>query len=479
MKKTISKQSLVGHLLNEDSSKDIAKANGCSTYIVTREIKRHFDGKNMRTVKKELFEKNGKYGTCKICNSPLKPTQSTYCSNKCKFNDDAYNESRTQKHVQNSAHKHVVCTRCRWASKDVNNLSGALTKHLKQEHNIDEPGNYNTYFKEANHDTEKTISCNECGWTTTDTENMSGALTKHIKNSHDMIILEYCEKHPNQKSLLNYEDKKRRTVRCKDCNKMFTKITYNHVKTHGYNSVHEYRLAHGLTKEDTYSPSSYEMMKRQYDEYLKGNGHTYSSKMETEIAEFIEDELNIECGTNIRSIENVSEIDVYIPSHNIGIEMNGLYYHSEYAGKKDKRYHYDKKKACHKQGINLIHIFEDQWKHKQSIIKHRLKHVLHHDSVQKTGARNTTIVENPTHAASFLNSHHIRGNSPSSYDVGLTSENNLVALMTFSKARRTDIEWDLNRFCTSHVVHGAASKCFNYFQKTQHPESIVLNMMEW
>lgn len=71
------------HLLNENSSKEIAETHDYSTYIVTCEIKRHFENKNMRTVKKELFEKHGKYGTYKTYNSSLKPTQSTYCLNKC------------------------------------------------------------------------------------------------------------------------------------------------------------------------------------------------------------------------------------------------------------------------------------------------------------------------------------------------------------------------------------------------------------
>ena len=57
---------------------------------------------------------------------------------------------------------------------------------------------------------------------------------------------------------------------------------------------------------------------------------------------------------------NGKEIDIYIPSLKLGIEYNGLYWHSEVNGK-DKNYHFNKLNDCNKQGVNLIQIFEDEW----------------------------------------------------------------------------------------------------------------------
>lgn len=45
------------------------------------------------------------------------------------------------------------------------------------------------------------------------------------------------------------------------------------------------------------------------------------------------------------------ELDFYIPSENIAIEFNGIYWHSEITGQKNKNYHLNKTELCEKQGI--------------------------------------------------------------------------------------------------------------------------------
>lgn len=53
------------------------------------------------------------------------------------------------------------------------------------------------------------------------------------------------------------------------------------------------------------------------------------------------------------------ELDFYIPDYKLAIEINGLYWHSEAAGT-SKMYHQEKSLACLKQGISLVHLFEDE-----------------------------------------------------------------------------------------------------------------------
>jgi hypothetical protein len=62
------------------------------------------------------------------------------------------------------------------------------------------------------------------------------------------------------------------------------------------------------------------------------------------------------------------ELDIYIPSCNIAIEFNGLYWHSELF-RKNKYYHLDKTIRCEEKGIHLLHIFEDEWINIPEIIK--------------------------------------------------------------------------------------------------------------
>lgn len=71
-------------------------------------------------------------------------------------------------------------------------------------------------------------------------------------------------------------------------------------------------------------------------------------------------ERNNEYIKNERKIIYPYEIDLYIPDYNIGIEVNGNYWHSEIKGKKDKNYHLNKTIKCENKNIMLIHIFEDE-----------------------------------------------------------------------------------------------------------------------
>lgn len=61
-----------------------------------------------------------------------------------------------------------------------------------------------------------------------------------------------------------------------------------------------------------------------------------------------------------RKILNGKELDILIPSKNLAIEFNGLYWHSEKMGK-DKKYHIGKTEKCLEHGINLVHVFENVW----------------------------------------------------------------------------------------------------------------------
>jgi hypothetical protein len=51
-----------------------------------------------------------------------------------------------------------------------------------------------------------------------------------------------------------------------------------------------------------------------------------------------------------------------------------LYWHSEEYISSD--YHLNKTIECEKQGIQLIHVFEDEWLYKQDIVKSRLSNIL-------------------------------------------------------------------------------------------------------
>ena len=67
-----------------------------------------------------------------------------------------------------------------------------------------------------------------------------------------------------------------------------------------------------------------------------------------------------------------------MPDYKLAIEFDGVYYHGENASNKrcNNNYHLYKTNLCKEKGIQLIHIFEDEWLYRKSIIKSLLKEKL-------------------------------------------------------------------------------------------------------
>jgi hypothetical protein len=185
-------------------------------------------------------------------------------------------------------------------------------------------------------------------------------------------------------------------------------------------------------------------------------------------------ELNIRYSENDRSLLNGKELDIYIPSHNVGIEFNGLYWHSELFV--DKNYHLNKTELCEEKGVQLIHIFEDEWLNKQDIVKSRVKNILGVTD-ETIYARKCEIREVSTkEKTKFLNDNHIQGAVGSKINLGLYYNNELVSIMTFGKRPILNkSEYEMLRFCNklnTNVV-GGASRLFKSFIKRYNPNEII------
>lgn len=202
-----------------------------------------------------------------------------------------------------------------------------------------------------------------------------------------------------------------------------------------------------------------------------------TSFAEKEIVKYIKSLLpNTEISENVRVLDN-KEIDIYLPSLNLGIEYNGVYWHSELY--KNKNYHLDKTKIANEKGIRLIHIFSDEWEFKKDIVKSRIKNILGLNN-KKIYARKCLIKEiKPKDSKLFLNNNHLQGNVNSSIKLGLYYGEELVSVMTFNKGRvimggKKD-EYELIRFANKigYSVVGGASKLLKYFIKTYKPSKLI------
>ena len=85
----------------------------------------------------------------------------------------------------------------------------------------------------------------------------------------------------------------------------------------------------------------------------------HSSFCENEILSFVESIYKGNVVKRERTLLNGKEIDIYIPDKNLAIEFNGIYWHSEIY--KETNYHYDKSISCLNKGVQLIHVWEDDW----------------------------------------------------------------------------------------------------------------------
>jgi len=205
-----------------------------------------------------------------------------------------------------------------------------------------------------------------------------------------------------------------------------------------------------------------------------------SSKVEIELLNFIKKYYLKNIITGSKKIIKGYELDIYLPDINLAFEFNGLYWHNEL--NKDKNYHLNKTELCEKLGIQLIHIWEDNWEYKKSIVKSIILNKLN-KTKNKIFGRKTKVKEitDNNQVKEFLENNHLQGYVASSTKIGLFYNDELVSLMTFGKKRRimnsvgVDGVYEMYRFCNklNFNIIGGASKLFKYFIKMYKPIEIL------
>ncbi|EHT1484511.1 hypothetical protein KXE51_003491 [Salmonella enterica] len=191
--------------------------------------------------------------------------------------------------------------------------------------------------------------------------------------------------------------------------------------------------------------------------YICSFNNTGKSKIEQELFEFTKslDPNAIQSDTSVLSGK---QLDIYCPEHKLAIEFNGLYWHSE-VKQPDNNYHLNKTLACEAQGIQLIHIWEDEWHNKKDVVKGLIRAKMGLQKPQSY-ARKYTIEEGSyQNSSAFLEQHHIQGKVQASHYLHLVDKTgNIQAVMLFTK-RVHGIE--LVRFASNNC-HGAFSKLLSH-----------------
>ena len=260
---------------------------------------------------------------------------------------------------------------------------------------------------------------------------------------------------------------------CRD-NKLEMLFTFDEYK--GYDYVHKYKFkclkCNHIIETTVYNVPGI------YCEYCEPNR---AGTLESNVFMFLQSILdkNIIIKRHDRDVLNGKELDFYIKDKNYAIEINGLYWHSDSAGGIKKYYHLNKTRSCSIHGINLIHVYENEWLYKQEIVKSILRNLLNVSvGVVKLNGRDCDVREiSETIKNKFLNDNHLQGEDRTTVKLGLYSNDELVSVMTFRRTSRYDkrVDWELTRFCNklNTRVVGGASKLFSYFLNVYKPKTIV------
>jgi len=182
------------------------------------------------------------------------------------------------------------------------------------------------------------------------------------------------------------------------------------------------------------------------------------------------DLLDITYQVNDRQRLNGYELDILVG--NIGIEINGLWWHGIRHGmpydsrKKWKAKHREKKILADNCGISLLQFWDYEVIYKRDLIFSMIEHRLglsFRISARKCELR---LVSNKD-AKQFIDDNHLQGHRSASYTYGLYYDNHLqaIASFTFSKYYGT---YELIRFATkmNTTVVGGFSKILKHFMTT-------------
>lgn len=203
-----------------------------------------------------------------------------------------------------------------------------------------------------------------------------------------------------------------------------------------------------------------------------------ASKAETALFEWVRN-LGLHARAADRSTVSGIELDIYIPEKRLAIEFNGLYWHGEARGK-GRFYHHNKWRACKDAGIQLIQVWEDDWRRNPELVKDMLAHKLAlKQNSSRVGARKTVVTGiSLAQASEFLNSHHIQGAVTGTHYLALRElvsggQEIVAVLVTKRRAVTSGTALEIVRYATSVTVPGGFTKLLQYVERTYKPAEVI------
>lgn len=207
-------------------------------------------------------------------------------------------------------------------------------------------------------------------------------------------------------------------------------------------------------------------------------GSFASTSIEQQICDWL-DEAGILYERGCRTLVLNREIDIWIPSAGIGIEVNGVYWHSD--SFKETGYHLQKTQEMEKLGFKLLHVWEDLLVNRPDLVKSIILSKLGKYR-ERLFARKCKVVKIlPATSREFIELNHLQGSISAGLHIGLMHGEELIAVATFGKLRKAVGhkgklgEWELYRFASKigTQVVGGASKLIKAFIREVSPTRLI------
>lgn len=206
------------------------------------------------------------------------------------------------------------------------------------------------------------------------------------------------------------------------------------------------------------------------------------SKPEQEVYNFILS-LGVVAEQSNRAVLGGKELDIFVESHNLAIEFNGLFWHSsDDIHNLRKRRHVEKSEMCEQKSIQLLHIQSDEWADStkqliwKSMIRARLGKI-----DQKISARKTVVTSlSHVDTRKFLEENHLQG-SVRGTNIALQYRGDVVAILVYGKSRFEKNKIEILRMCTKRdmIVVGGMTKLISQLRNAVDQEIISYANRRW
>ena len=191
--------------------------------------------------------------------------------------------------------------------------------------------------------------------------------------------------------------------------------------------------------------------------------HKYKSRAENDIQKWL-DSLGVRYIPNNRFYYDGSrfhEIDIYLPDYNLGIEHNGIYWHSSIF--KNEYYHSNKYEFFNEKDIKLIQVVENEWKNSKDTVKSIIINNIHPSS--PIGYFGIYVEElNVVDSRKIIIDNHVLLSDDYDYCYGAFINQKLIKLVTVKKYNNRYIMTN-NVDIVGHSVYGVFDKIKNIINK--------------